>query len=146
MEQMGMTTPRLVTRPGRSALEDTLGEWLNGNHQAELESVRSSWANQLHHAERYYGNWRRLDLEIGTIIDDLHILLEFGQPNRTTLVHLTRLLIDARRTAAGPPNADLHAAENLIDLATQEVIDLTTEEDTEDEEDHHQRAFGNGQY
>jgi len=126
-----MTPPTPVNSParvGRSAIEDTLGEWLNGNHQAEVQSLeddvdilRRTNSRHLNQAIQYYNSWSSLNYQIGTLIRDVDILMEFSDlddPARQIMATLRENMRLARMVAVSSNNI--------------EVIDLTTDEDISD--------------
>jgi len=130
-----MTPPTPVNSParvGRSAIEDTLGEWLNGNHQAEVQSLendveilRRTNSRHLNQAIQYYNSWSSLNYQIGTLIRDVDILMEFSDlddPARQIMATLRENMRLARMVAVSSNNI--------------EVIDLTTDEDISDGEEY----------
>jgi len=112
-------------RAGRSAIEDTLGQWLNGNHQAEIQSLEATNNRHLNQAIQYYNSWSSLNYQIGTLIRDVDILMEFSDlddPARQIMATLRENMRLARMVAVSSNNI--------------EVIDLTTDEDVSDEEEY----------
>jgi len=112
-------------RAGRSAIEDTLGQWLNGNHQAEIQSLEETNNRHLNQAIQYYNSWSSLNYQIGTLIRDVDILMEFSDlddPARQIMATLRENMRLARMVAVSSNNI--------------EVIDLTTDEDVSDEEEY----------
>jgi len=123
-----MTPPTPVNSParvGRSAIEDTLGEWLNGNHQAEIQSLEATNNRHLNQAIQYYNSWSSLNYQIGTLIRDVDILMEFSDlddPARQIMATLRENMRLARMVAVSSNNI--------------EVIDLTTDEDISEGEEY----------
>lgn len=128
-----MTAPTPANSPsreGRTALEDCLGQWLNGNHQAELEhhrtrneDIRRSSRAHLDSAIQYYNQWNSLHYQIGNLMTDIDILVELSDmddPIRRIMQHLRDNMDIARRVAISENN--------------REIIDLTTDEDSDIEE------------
>jgi len=120
--------PIIHTREGRSALEDALGGWLNGNHQAELEvekrradvyqdqALRAEGA--LDQAIRYWARWHALDEGVERVIHDLDILMELSDLDTMGL------------NIVGTIRENLMIARQIAHQ--QDVVDLTTDEETED--------------
>jgi len=112
-------------RDGRSAIEDTLGQWLNGNHQAEIQSLEATNNRHLNQAIQYYNSWSSLNYQIGTLIRDVDILMEFSDlddPARQIMATLRENMRLARMVAVSSNNI--------------EVIDLTTDEDISEGEEY----------
>jgi len=121
-------------REGRSALEDCLSQWLNGNHQAELrdmqedldhaEHIAESAQGSLNDAIRYYNQWSSLDDGVSRVQFQIEEYLALG-PNmiddrtRHVLTGLQECLYISRRIAM-----------------QHEVIDLTTDEEMDEEIEH----------
>jgi len=148
IDQAGTVAPTAPSQPrvrgGRTALEDTLGEWLNGNHQAELEQQQN---------------------RANTIRDELRIVYTAFQYEYRQNTRLTIMLQRARENAARNlavveriyhdfPHISDHytelfsTAEAIIDLTEDEpdiinltddeiaeIIDLTTDSDSDEDMD-----------
>lgn len=168
-----------TSRPGRSALEDTLGEWLNGNHQATLAELenriitadtagalyREMWQDAEDFSDRRDEHFERMlrerDIMLNMLFLDyfrLHIRHESERSFQTT-PHIVESINQLRRRAFGEgmyrcalenPQVyieQVYGEARLRSLARMtpaerleweghpdEIIDLTTEEDTDDEE------------
>jgi len=116
-------------RPGNSALEDTLGEWLNGNHQATLNEV-----------QRHYDCART---ELSVVYD----AWQYENRQNTRLMINNQLLraeaaryqaVIERIMAEFPEVANHYTVESsesidLTDDEINEIIDLTAETDEDDD-------------
>lgn len=128
---------------GQSALQDALGGWLNGNHQAELRSLeedlehaeRIAAASQgaLNDAIRYYNQWSSLDDGVSRVQFQIEEYLALG-PNmiddrtRHVLTGLQECLYISRRIAMNHETIDLTTDEEMDeDTEHAMVIDLTQE-------------------
>lgn len=121
-------------REGRSALEDCLGGWLNGNHQAEIreleeqledvEDLRLTANIHLNNAIRYWDQSRTLDTGIERILFQMEEILALGptmcdQRMRHVITTFHQGLSITRRIAM-----------------QHEVIDLTTDEEMDEDDEH----------
>jgi len=117
---------------GHTALEDALGGWLNGHHQAELraheesleiaERIAASTQGALNDAIRYYNQWSSLDDGVSRVQHQIEELLGLGHIDnraRHILMSLQESLYVTRRVAMN-----------------MDIIDLTTDEELEDEQEH----------
>lgn len=136
--QLLKMNPNNSTQPGRSALEDTLGEWLNGNHQAELEhaqadvevaeSIARAAEGSLNDAIRYYNQWSSLDDGVSRIQSEIVVLLELSDMDsisRNILTVLYESLQVSRRIAMQQEYIDLTTDEEMSEEEHAMVIDLT---------------------
>jgi len=121
-------------REGRSALEDCLGGWLNGNHQAELrdiedrlehaERIADSAEDSLNSAIRYYNQWSSLDDGVSRVQFGIEEYLSLGPD-----------MIDARtRHILTGLQEGLYIARRIA--MQHEIVDLTTDEEMDEDEEH----------
>jgi len=125
------TQPQQGVRGGQTALEDTLGEWLNGNHQAAISDMEASYT--------------RCRTELSTVYRAFQY--EYRQNTRLTIMLQNERAEVARyqgvieRIFADFPHVTEHytlvssSSESLeSDLTDEEInhiIDLTADTDTD---------------
>lgn len=115
------------TRPGRSALEDVLEPWLNGNHQAELNELRSDLVATAQSLERntternlYQQMWR----EEMQASEGAHMSAEFDLQRRDRLISmLMHTLIKTTIIGATPQVLErLHLMRSNMDMLRQDAL------------------------
>jgi len=116
-------------REGRSALEDTLGNWLNNNHQAELadmqeqldhaNAIAASAQVALNDAIRYYNQWHSLDEGVGRVLFQMEEILALGP---TMCDRRMRHVINSFREGLWITRR-IAIVDNFIDLTTDEEMD-----------------------
>lgn len=134
------------TTEGRSALEDVLGPWLNGEHQQQLaemqEREREQYNGMVGRELMFEINLQRRDRIINMLLHTvLKATINGTTPEVLERIHLIRHAVDHLRDAALDnrmydtqivPTAQVEDA--VIDeLAQESIAGMTTDEETDDE-------------
>jgi len=126
-----ITLPQQGVRHGQTALEDTLGEWLNGNHQTQIESVNTAMANCREELRVVYEAWQH---EFARSMELSQSLQDARQAHQQT-TNVVNMIFDQF------PNVEEHFRlmsdesdiSTIFDGEEQEVIDLTADSDSDDD-------------
>lgn len=115
------------TREGRSALEDVLGQWLNGNHQAEIDEMRLNLINTAVSLERntternlYQQMWR----EEMQAAESAHFSAEIDMQRRDRLISmLMHTLVKSTIVGATPQILErLHLMRSNMEMLRQDAL------------------------
>jgi len=126
-------SPQQGVRGGRTAIEDTLGEWLNGNHQAELRELQERYRTCYDELRIVYDAWQYEFRQNTRLLTSLQQARATGAQYEGVVERIFAEFpeVGERFELQMRNDSEVSTVIDLTDEEVREIIDLTMESDDE---------------